>query len=108
MPEVFIDEKRFVRSQIGLFQVPVQLLLVGQNFHPPSAQNVRRAYENRETDVVNRLSQIIGRCAGGTSWHSEPAASSKRFESLSVAGLINGIAGCSHDGQIQAACGKIR
>ena len=59
MAEVFVHQQRFVRCKVGLSQVSINLLLICQNFHSPTTQNVGRSNEHGETNLFNSSSHII-------------------------------------------------
>ena len=107
MTEVLIHQKRFIRCEVGLSQVAVELLLVGQDFHAAATQNVGRANEHGEPDRFHGCPKVVRRGPGRTARHPEVVAASKRLKPLSIACFVNGIARGAHDGQVKPAHGKV-
>ena len=108
MPEVFVHEQGLVRSEVGLPQVAVQLLLIGQNFHATPAENVRGSNKHGETDGFDRCSQIVSRGSRGAPRHPKSVATGEGFEPFTVAGFVDGIARGAHDGKVQTVGLQIR
>ena len=106
--EVLVHQKRFVRCEVGLSQVAVKLLLIGQDFHAASTQNIGRADEHGEPDRFHGCPKVVCRGPGRTARHPEVMAASKRLKPLSVACFVNGVARRAHDGQVKPAHGEVR
>ena len=90
--KVLVHQQRLIRCEVGLTQIAIELLLIGQDFHATATQDIGGPDKHGEADFFHCRTQVIGRGAGSTSWHAQAVSAGKGFEALTVAGFVNGVA----------------
>ncbi len=91
MSEVFVTEQRLVWSDVRLLHVGVELVVVGENLHPPATENVRGSDEDRKSDFVRCRPDLLGSAAGQSVGHPKPNTLGKRLKPFTVARLVHRI-----------------
>ena len=92
MAEVLVHQERAIWRKEGLGKVGIELSLVAQDLHAPTAQDVGGANQHGEADGFHRPSNVVGRGPRGAARHAQAGTLREGLEALAVARLVNRIA----------------
>ena len=93
VPEILVHQQGSIARHPCLVEIGLDLSMGAEDLHPSPPEDVGRPYEDRQSDGVCGMSDLIGGATDLTTWHPNPDAGGERFESLTVACLIDGING---------------